>query len=98
MVGYAYRGVDSVQDLSGLSGYGITAGCLLVGCSPDHVCCCCLVCAGCVESPSDGFVFGGLVGVCGLAREGKREEVGGKERKGGGDSRAFADGDGGGGL
>ena len=38
------------------------------------------------------------MGVCGLAGEGKKEEVGGKERKGGGDSRAFADGDGGGGA
>lgn len=99
LVGHAYREVDSVQDLGGRFGYGITAGCLLVGCcSPDHICCSCRVCAGCVESSSDGFVFGGFVGVCRLAGEGKKEEVGGKERKGGGDSRAFADGDGGGGA
>ena len=58
LVGRAYREVDSVQDLGEWSGYGITAGCLLVGCCPpDHVCCSCRVCAGCVESSSDGFVF-----------------------------------------
>jgi len=53
-----------------------TAGCLLEGChSPDHLCSCPVL--G-VESASDGFAFGKLVGVCGLVGEGKKGKVGGK--------------------